>query len=532
MNSNRKTTHTIPSGKTFIPESPDIRDVAAYPSPPNSPREREGVPLTTCEDFGQKLGSSTAVLSASAVNPTNSLNHVTRSSTPDADPRDETVLPEASNLKSLFGIDDWRCGGLTKDQTPCSRPVANKLRDRIENHIDSMIVRHPSSPQFQLDLEKLVDLMHCRQHRRGYVKQMRLDTWTDSLPSGPGRAPHGTSIERKIGLCFGRISTQCMGTTGENKRCNKPIGGQKAQNCTKTIKKITNADVYLNKISLDYFLRVLSTNMKCHLHTKQSSLKELASWKERIEDVLERASSVPEPLKESNTTVDPQRQVLIKSSPATRKFFTEQKHILSPAGLEGYSKPYSISVGSVKDLVTYWLDQYDTTPFDIVERSDRPDDHRASYDGVRSQMKKQLSATDQKNGYLYIYEVEGNKGFLKIGYTTRTIEKRHEEWCFDCNRKSNPLFPIPGVNAALVPNARRVEKLCHAELKHRQVIIYCQGCLKTHEEWFEMSPTKAMAVIEKWSAWMKKGPYEPDRLLLKQVEARKASDMDKYMDAL
>ncbi|KAJ5446650.1 DUF1766-domain-containing protein [Penicillium cf. griseofulvum] len=500
MKPNRKTTHTIPSGKTFIPESPDIRDVAAYPSPPNSPREREGVPHTAREDIGQKLASSTAVSSASAVIPTNSLNHVTRSSTPDADRRDETVLPEASNLKSLFGIDDWRCGSLTKDQKPCRRPVANKLRDRIEDHIGSMIVRHPSSPQFQLDLEKLVDLVHCRQHRRGYVKQMRLDTWMDSLPSGPDQASHGTSIERKIELCFGRLSTQCIGTTGENKRCSKPIGGQKAQNCTKTIKKISSADVYLNGISLDYFLRLLSTNMYCHLHMKQSSLKELTPWRERIKDVLARASSVPEPLKESNTTVDPQRQGLIKSSPATRKISTGQMHILSPTGLEEYPTPSSISLSSVKDLVTNWLDQYDTTPFDIVERSDRPDDHRASYDG--------------------------------IGYTTRPIERRHEEWRFDCNRKSNPLFPIPAVKAALVPNAHHVEKLCHAELKHRQVIIYCQGCLKTHEEWFEMSPTKAMAVIEKWSAWMEKEPYEPNGLSLKQVEALKTSDMDKYMDAL
>jgi hypothetical protein len=147
-------------------------------------------------------------------------------------------------------------------------------------------------------------------------------------------------------------------------------------------------------------------------------------------------------------------------------------------------------------------------------------------------MMKRLSADDQKNGYLYIYEVEGNKGFVKIGYTTRSIRKRHEEWGFDCNRKSNPLFPIPSIKPALVPNARRVEKLCHAELKHRQAIIYCQGCLKTHEEWFESSPTDAIAVIEKWSAWMKKEPYHPDRLLLKQEEGRKAVDMEKFMDCL
>ncbi|KAJ5689960.1 hypothetical protein N7462_004352 [Penicillium macrosclerotiorum] len=194
--------------------------------------------------------------------------------------------------------------------------------------------------------------------------------------------------------------------------------------------------------------------------------------------------------------------------------------------------PLPKSVYSVKNPVTYWLDQYDTTAFDIVERGGRPDDHKASYYGVQRQMMKRLSVDDQKNGYLYIYEVEANKGFVKIGYTTRSIRKRHEEWVFDCNRKSNPLYPLPAIKAALVPNARRVEKLCHAELKHRQAIIYCQGCLKTHEEWFESSPTDAIAVVEKWSAWMKKEPYHPDQLLLKQEEERKAFDMEKFMDCL
>jgi hypothetical protein len=36
-------------------------------------------------------------------------------------------------------------------------------------------------------------------------------------------------------------------------------------------------------------------------------------------------------------------------------------------------------------------------------------------------------------------------------------------------------------------------------------------------------------VIEKWSSWMKKEPYEPDRLSLREEEAQKASNMDHYM---
>jgi hypothetical protein len=144
-------------------------------------------------------------------------------------------------------------------------------------------------------------------------------------------------------------------------------------------------------------------------------------------------------------------------------------------------------------------------------------------------MMKRLGAKERKAGYLYIYEDEGNKGLVKIGYTERSIKERHEEWCFDCNRKPKRLFPVSAKNAVLVPHARRVEALCHAELSHRQIIIYCYGCLKTHVEWFEISCTEAVAVIEKWSSWMKKEPYEPDRLSLREEEAQKASNMDHYM---
>lgn len=528
MNSNRKISRTFPSDASFIPDLPDTRNEAAYPSPPNSPREKKGDPCTVNENSGQTLCSSAAVSSAVTISSINSLAPLTPL-TPEPYRSDDTVLLTPSILKNLFGINDWRCGGLTLERTPCNRYIAKNLRKGIDNHIDTIVVLHSSSPQFQLGLEKLVELVHCYQHSRGYVKQMRLDKWMEVLPSGPNPASHSSSIERKIELCFGRISNQCTGTTTENRRCKNPIGGQKAQNCTKTIEKISKAEVYSNETSLDYFLRLLATNRLCHIHTQQDSSEELKLWRERIEDVLERAGLVPDPLKQGSTTDEPQRQVSSTEPPAN--ISTKQKDILSPTVLDKIQTPLPISVSSIENLITYWPDQYDTTAFDIVKRSDSPNDHKASYNGVRKLMMKQLSAKDQKNGYLYVYEVEENKGFVKIGYTTRSIRERHEEWDFDCNRKSNLLFPIPAIKVALVPNAHRVEKLCHAELKHRQTIIYCHSCFKTHEEWFESSPTEAIAVIEKWSAWMRKEPYHPDELLLKE-EAPKASGMDKFMDAL
>jgi hypothetical protein len=150
-------------------------------------------------------------------------------------------------------------------------------------------------------------------------------------------------------------------------------------------------------------------------------------------------------------------------------------------------------------------------------------------------MMKSLDRTDREDGYVYLYEVEENKGFVKIGYTGRSTETRHKEWDFDCNREPKVLYPIPSGSAMVVPNARRVEALCHAELDHRRIRIYCKGCLKQHIEWFEISPAEAIGVIQKWSKWMTTRPYQSIQLrsvvkwTLKEEEMRRARDIDQFM---
>lgn len=512
MSLNRETSHTLPSNTISIPDSQETTTTAAYPSPPNSPLRTKCDLLVAVKNFGKEGASAAASLEG-----TNS--------------RNKTVQLEASALKVSFGIDGWICGGLTLHEKPCKRPIAENHRHDIDIHIKSMIALHQSSPQLQADLEKLVDLVHCFQHGRGYAKQIRLDKWTAFFPSGPDWTSHGTSVERKIELSFGRLTSQCIGTTRETKRCKKKIGGQKTQNRTKTIKEISKAEVYLDEDSLDRALQVLEANMYCPLHTKQSSSERLTSWKDRIGDIRKMDCRVPGHLKESNATEGSERHISTRTSPSTRNVLTKQRDILSSKDSNRKWTPPSPFTDSIKNPATHWPDLYDTTPFDIVKRSIRPDDYKASYNMIRDRMEEELDDDDQKKGYLYVYEVEGNEGFVKIGYTTRSIKKRHEEWCFDCNRQPIPLFPIPADKAALVPKARRVEALCHAELSHRRIIIYCYGCLKTHEEWFEVSPTEAIAVIEKWTAWMRKEPYTPDHSLLEE-EARKTSDMDQYMNDL
>ncbi|KAL6232413.1 hypothetical protein BDW75DRAFT_217840 [Aspergillus navahoensis] len=195
MNSNRsKVVHITASGTTSIPDSQGLGGTAAYPSPPSSPSESRGDVHATDEISGKESCSSVSLPSASAIIPT----------APDARQRNETVQLKSSTLKDLFGINSWLCGGLTLNhQRPCRRPIAENLRNQINIHIDTMIMPHHSSLELQAELEKLVDLVHCYQHRRGYARLMRLDTWMDVFPSSPDRPSCATSMERKIELCFG-----------------------------------------------------------------------------------------------------------------------------------------------------------------------------------------------------------------------------------------------------------------------------------------------------------------------------------------
>jgi hypothetical protein len=90
------------------------------------------------------------------------------------------------------------------------------------------------------------------------------------------------------------------------------------------------------------------------------------------------------------------------------------------------------------------------------------------------------------------------------------------------------LFPTSSESAQTVPNAWRVEELCHAELVDCQVYIDCTGCLCEHKEWFQISAAEAIAVVQKWSTWMYSTPYDPALGSLKEKERRKILDMDKF----
>jgi hypothetical protein len=113
---------------------------------------------------------------------------------------------------------------------------------------------------------------------------------------------------------------------------------------------------------------------------------------------------------------------------------------------------------------------------------------------------------DFRNGSLYIFDRSSSPGHVKIGWTSRTVQGRLDEWS-ECGYKPNLLFSVHNV-----PNAHRAETLTHHELVmewRREGICKAAHCRKSHEEWFEISREGAEKVVGEWAEFMKRArPYD------------------------
>ncbi|RKK25706.1 hypothetical protein BFJ68_g14093 [Fusarium oxysporum] len=435
----------------------------------------------------------------------------------------------ATILRTSLGLDDNRCGALTKANRPCrSRtPVSN--RAGVTSQLESIIALTQSSMELEVTLDKLAKLVHCKHHTSSVSKKERIEAWIKIFPVGEASITDpATAVEKGIRKALSLKSAQCIGIVDSvGSRCKHRIGGQRVYNCMLTIDDIVNPHVYQNGSYLEGLLKVLETNIYCPQHINKQPLQKVASWKLSIAEILEEhsvklaESSIPE--KTRGPSGAPNRQ----GSPESPSTSRSDDLVLRSGRL--------LIPNFDRDLSTYWPTKYNTSPFEIIARSDRVADSKSSYDMVKGEILRELHDMDQRDGQVYMYKVEGNPGFVKIGYTTRFVEERLQEWDFDCNRASKALYPISLSTAAAIPNARRVEALCHAELDHRRIMIYCHGCLKQHLEWFEIPSTEAIAVIQKWSDWMATRPYQSTQLrnktkcTIKEEERTRTRYMDRFM---
>lgn len=76
------------------------------------------------------------------------------------------------------------------------------------------------------------------------------------------------------------------------------------------------------------------------------------------------------------------------------------------------------------NLAEFWDDANDTSAFITEIEKDRPLNYLACYLLVRNKMMGPLKELELDKGYVYVYEVKGNEGFAKIGFTIQTIKDR------------------------------------------------------------------------------------------------------------
>ena len=126
---------------------------------------------------------------------------------------------------------------------------------------------------------------------------------------------------------------------------------------------------------------------------------------------------------------------------------------------------------------------------------------------VKTVSRDLLPETELKPGRIYVYWVD-NFGRWKIGTTKRAVAVRLKEWERQCQHKFQLVYPLETDNVGLIPRAKRLEKIIHAELIDYRYTEQCVGCGQKHGEWFQLQDEHVRAVIKKWRDWIATEPYE------------------------
>lgn len=132
---------------------------------------------------------------------------------------------------------------------------------------------------------------------------------------------------------------------------------------------------------------------------------------------------------------------------------------------------------------------------------------------VESKLKQPLKVRGRKTGTLYLFTRPSSPGFVKIGYTTGSLDGRMNAWEESCHYR-----PVVEHRLSKVPHVFRVEGLVHAELskywRREKRCKHNPNCPTRHQEWFEIDVDRAKAVMNKWANWMAAAlPYDEDGFL-------------------
>jgi hypothetical protein len=465
----------------------------------------------------------------------------------------DTISIDSASLKALLGPEKSRkCQSPKKSKSStgsefCEHYSPIKNRELIASQIKAMAEVSLHIQELRHKLCQLAELVHCRMHHKGNYTMQRADTWLRQYATGDDK------IELEIQHVLGPLSNKCMMFVDGKDQCKSGIGGKKVEICRRTRHEIVKLRIDSRDDNLDRLLGYLESNMNCIDHSPNECFQRVESWRSGITGIR-KVDSESSFLQSAERTVS--TSIESDSTTAINENTRESPESLMPKSSRTSSSDIEELLKTISNV------GFDTSRFDIVEKISEYTDTESCKQRIRDELQRSIQRTDFEKyvertqtdikvkelllengdfGYVYIYEVEGNEGYIKIGYTTKSAEDRLEDWTFRCNREAKVLYPRDVDKAVRVFHPKRLEALCHAELHDHRINVNCNGCLTTHNEWFKISKEVGVAVVKKWTRWMATVPYENSGVqqsegkmihswTLTRSERTRARDLDCFMD--
>lgn len=284
-----------------------------------------------------------------------------------------------------------------------------------------------------------------------------------------------TSLRRDIGTC--------IGTTTKHVRCKiKPRILKRVPRILDAMAAMDLTNFRMVQMQLDE----LAQNLTCHIHVKSQATSILAGWRSIILKDIDPASVISEALLQSTGLS------LGKTEPRTA---------LQLSGTQSFSFCYDFS--NLSSHSNPRLKLRKLVPYGTEGR------YLPAATHLRRKINSKVGPGERSLGTVYIYSVPNSFGQVKIGYTSVNAKFRVDAWEKKCGHPTMLQYPLTETDKILVPHAHRVEKLVHIDLKkYRRKELGCETCGGCHDEWFEIPLPDAIATVRKWSAWMRRIPYE------------------------
>ncbi|RAK74456.1 GIY-YIG nuclease family protein [Aspergillus fijiensis CBS 313.89] len=410
-----------------------------------------------------------------------------------------------AQLKIRLGLETEtpKCGAMTRKERGCRNPRRATEKDELDQALTALLNLTQSSPELPQRLTKLASLVHCHMHDYSTALGRRVVSWSDLFPLGDLDAKIFSAMKR-IRDELPEASKTCIGISSKKKQCRLKLSGKTVQTMSHSIQEILKPQVFLRDEVLEIWIQHLREAAFCCYH-KNQCLSKAAGWIKAIKTARSLLESSPPP----PDTAD-----------ATNKTTPDQLDTVS---------------STLREIAKHWkVTGYDTSPLRILssESWNVKDWSSEKYQDRILVVLENLEG-EERRGYVYVYEIKGNEGYVKVGYTEKkTAQERMNEWSETCNRQITGIYPRPVGLERRIHSPALVEILCHADLRTCRVRVDCEACLHPHSEWFQTSPQEAVDVVEKWSRWIDETAGQPGwRDEIKAIVLESA-DMEHCLESL